>query len=88
MFRIRNGLIRGISQHDRRFGDKVREAILRLLGCVLRRDSELISRRMPRFKVAGRRPEERLEDKKIMGVMKEDRKLASVRECRWMERRG
>ncbi|KAF7655305.1 hypothetical protein LDENG_00057930 [Lucifuga dentata] len=65
--------------HVRCFGDKVREARLRWLGHVQRRDSEHIGRRMLRLELPGRRPRGRPK-RRFMDVVKEDMKLVGVRE--------
>ena len=78
MDRIRNEYIRGTA-HVRCFGEKVREARLRWFGHVQRRDSEYIGRRMLRMELPGRRSRGRPK-RTFMDVVKEDMKLAGVRE--------
>ncbi|KAF7667879.1 hypothetical protein LDENG_00044320 [Lucifuga dentata] len=73
-----NEYIRGTA-HVRCFGDKVREARLRWFGHVQRRDSERIGRRMLKLELPGRRPRGRPK-RRFMDVVKEDMKLAGVRE--------
>ena len=78
MDRIRNEYIRG-TVHVRCFGDKVREARLGWFGHVLRRDREYIGRRMLGMELPGRRPRGQPK-RRFMDAMKEDMKLAGVRE--------
>ena len=75
--RIRNEFIRG-TDHVRCFGDKVREARLRWFGHVQRRESEYIGR-MLRLELPGRRSRGRPK-RRFMDVVREDMKLAGVRE--------
>ena len=90
MDRIRNGYIRGTA-HVRGFGDKVREARLRWFGHVQRRDSEYIGRRMLSFDLPGRRRSRGRPKRRFRDVVKEDMKVAGVREedagdrVRWMQ---
>ena len=71
----------GQTAHVRGFGDKVREARLRWLGHVQRRDSEYIGRRMLSFELPGRRSRGRPK-RRFMDVVKEDMKVVGVREER------
>ena len=59
------------------FGDKSREARLRNLGHVQRRDSECIGKRMLRLELSGRRPRGR---RKRRFMVKENMKLVAVKE--------
>ena len=81
MDKIRNENIRAYYKraHIRCFGEEVREARLRWFGHVQRRDSEYIRRRMMRYELPGRRPQERPK-RRFMDVMKEDMKLVGIRE--------
>ena len=76
MDRIRNKHIRRTAQVEP-FGDKVREVRLSWFGCVQRRDSGDISRRMVKMELPGWRQRKR-SNSKFMDVVREDMQVVGV----------
>ena len=73
--RTRNKVIRGTTQTGR-LGEKAREARLRWLGHVQRRDSGDIGRRMLEMELPGRRPRGRPK-RRFIDAVKEDMQVVS-----------
>lgn len=60
-------------------GDEAKESRLRWLGLVQRKDSDYISKRMPRLELAGRRPRRRPK-RRLVDVVNDNIKLVDGRE--------
>ena len=78
MDKIRNEYIRGTAQVGK-FGEKTREARLRLYGHLWRKDDEYIGRRMLMMELPGKRKRGRPK-RRFMDVVKEDMAEVEVTE--------